>query len=408
MKFVPRLLIAALVAPAILSAQAKPIRIHADRLLDGGREYDDVTISVQGTKITGLEMGRMKRRPDYELGHATLLPGMIDAHAHLAWYFNSAGRLHTSNDGDTPAQSILAEQANALTTLLAGFTTVQSPGSPQDGPVRDSIAKGVIPGPRILTSLEPLSNPALSPDSLRALVRQRKLQGADFIKIFASKSIREGGAATLTAAQLGAICGEARAQGLRTLVHAHSAEAVQLATEAGCTQIEHGVFATGDVLREMAARGTYFDPQCGLVFNNYLENRPKYEGIGNYNEAGFAAMKTGIPLAQATFRLATAIPRLRIVFGTDAVAGAHGRNAEELICRVDEGGQSPMDAIVSATSLAAAAIGLGDQLGALIPGYEADIIAVDGMPDRDITALRKVVFVMKAGKVYKFARPPRR
>lgn len=271
MRSLSRALLAAMIFPAALFAQTGVTRIHADRLLDGGGEYDDVTITVQGTKITQLEMGRLKRRADYELGHVTLLPGLIDAHAHLAWYFNSAGRLHTSNDGDTPAQSILAEQANALTTLLAGFTTVQSPGSPQDGPVRDSIAKGVIPGPRILTSLEPLSDPALTPDRFRELVRERRAQGADFIKIFASKSIREGGAATLSAEQLRAICGEARAQGLRTLVHAHSSEAVWLATEAGCTQIEHGVFVSGDVLREMAQRGTYFDPQCGLVFNNYLE-----------------------------------------------------------------------------------------------------------------------------------------
>lgn len=112
-------------------------------------------------------------------------------------------------------------------------------------------------------------------------------------------------------------------------------------------------------------------------------------------------MKSAIPLAQTTFRLALATPGLRIVFGTDAVAGAHGRNAEELICRVQEGGQSPMAAIVSATALAAFALRLDDQIGALRPGYEADIIAVDGMPDRDITALRKVVFVMKGGKVYK-------
>src|SRR5438132_9164522 len=206
-------LLALLFAAPALHAQTGAIRIHADRLLDGGGEHDAVPITVQGTKITGLERGRV-RRADYVLGHVTMLPGLIDAHAHLAWYFNSAGRLHTPNDGDTPAQSILAEQANALTTLLAGFTTVQSPGSPQDGPIRDSIAKGVIPGPRILTSLEPLSNPALTPDRFRELVRERKAQGADFIKIFASKSIRDGGAATLSDEQLGAICGEAKAQGL--------------------------------------------------------------------------------------------------------------------------------------------------------------------------------------------------
>jgi imidazolonepropionase-like amidohydrolase len=233
-------------------------------------------------------------------------------------------------------------------------------------------------------------------------VRQRKAEGADFIKIFASQSIRDGGAPTLSQEQLNAICGEAKAQGLRTLVHAHSAESMKEATLAGCTQIEHGVFATDEVLRLMAERGTYFDPQCGLVFRNYLENRAKYEGIGNYNEAGFAAMERAIPLAVAAFKRARTIPGLKIVWGTDAVAGAHGRNVEDLVCRVQDGGQPPMDAIISATSLGAQALGLGDQIGTIAPGFQADIIAVDGDPTKDITALRRVVFVMKGGRVYRW------
>jgi imidazolonepropionase-like amidohydrolase len=277
---------------------------------------------------------------------------------------------------------------------------VQSPGSPEDKDLRDWIASGALPGPRILTSLEPLSDAKLSPDSLRQIVRERKKQGADLIKIFASKSIREGGAATMSAEQLAAMCGEARAQGLRTLVHAHSAEAMQRAAGAGCTQIEHGVFATDSVLTDMARRGTYFDPQCGLVFHNYLENRAKYEGIGNYNAEGFAAMERAIPLAEATFRRAMLIPNLKVVFGTDAVAGAHGRNAEEMECRVIRGRQSPMKVIISATSLAAEALGMDKVIGSIAPGYEADIIAVEGDPSRDITALQRVRFVMKGGRVY--------
>jgi imidazolonepropionase-like amidohydrolase len=236
---------------------------------------------------------------------------------------------------------------------------------------------------------------------MRAIVRKRKAEGADFIKIFASQSIRDGGAQTLSQEQLSAICGEAKAQGLRTIVHAHSPESMTAATLAGCTQIEHGVFATDEVLRLMAERGTYFDPQCGLVFRNYLENRAQYEGIGNYNEAGFAAMEKAIPLAVAAFKRARATPGLKIVWGTDAVAGAHGRNVEDLICRVNEGGQPPMEAIVSATSLGARALGLDTQIGAIAPGLQADLIAVDGDPTKDITALRRVVFVMKGGRVFR-------
>ena len=231
-------------------------------------------------------------------------------------------------------------------------------------------------------------------------MRERKKQGADFIKIFASKSIRQGGAATMTVEQMEAMCAEARAQGLRTLVHAHSTESIERSIRAGCTQIEHGLFATDAVLKEMAQRGTIFDPQCRLIFQNYLDNRSKFDGIGNFNAAGFTAMENAIPVARTTFQHAIATPNLKIVFGTDAVAGAHGRNAEDLVCRVKEGKQTPMKVIISATSAAAEALGLGKVIGSIAPGYQADIIAVEGDPTTDITALQRVRFVMKEGRVY--------
>ncbi|HEX2723033.1 MAG TPA: amidohydrolase family protein [Gemmatimonadaceae bacterium] len=396
-----------MIACALLSvsatAQSPGVTIHAQRAIDGkGNVLRDVTVTVAGARITRIERGRGARRADYELGTLTLLPGLIDAHAHLSWYFNRKGRLHTDDDGDTPVQSILSEAGNAYATLLAGITTVQNLGSPQDKDVRDWINAGTIPGPRVLTSLEPIEDSTLTPAQLRDSVRARKAQGADVVKIFASRSIRQGGSATLSPEQLGALCGEARALGLRTLVHAHSAESMKRVTNAGCTQIEHGIFATDEVLREMARRGTYFDPQCGLIFRNYLDNRAKYEGIGNYNETGFSAMERAIPLAEATIRRAVTTPGLKVVWGTDAVAGAHGRNVEDLICRVERGGQSAMDAITSATSLGAEAMGLSDRIGSIATGLEADLVAVDGDPSADITALRRVRFVMKGGKVFLF------
>jgi imidazolonepropionase-like amidohydrolase len=151
----------------------------------------------------------------------------------------------------------------------------------------------------------------------------------------------------------------------------------------------------------MADRGTYFDPNIGLVAQNYLENRAKYEGIGNYNEEGFAAMEKSIPTNLAMFKRALAVKGLKIVFGTDAVAGAHGRNAEELIYRVQKGGQDPADAIRSITSLAAQSLRV-KEIGTLAPGFQADVIAVDGDPLKDITALRRVRFVMKGGRVVAF------
>jgi imidazolonepropionase-like amidohydrolase len=233
---------------------------------------------------------------------------------------------------------------------------------------------------------------------MRAAVRQRKSQGADLIKIFASKSIRDGGSPTLSQEQLDAACGEAKSLGLRTLVHAHSAESMRRATLAGCSQIEHGIFATREVLDLMAGRGTVFDPQCSLIFRNYLDNKSKYLGIENYTEAGFAAMEKAMPLAVAALKLALSVPNLKIAYGTDAVAGAHGRNAEDLICRVREAGESPDHALACATAASAESLGLGREIGRIAPGFRADVIALDGDPARDITALRRVVFVMKGGE----------
>lgn len=392
----------AAVIPNVLAAQANPIVIRADRVVDGrGHVLQGASVIVDGARIRSV--GTSASAPvTYDLKGLTLIPGLIDAHSHLTWYFNREGRYHTGRgDDDTPVQSMLSTVGNAYATLLSGVTTIQSPGSPEDHDLREWIALGQIPGPRVLTSLSPISNARLSPDSMRAIVRARKAQGADVIKIFASASIRDGGALTLTDAQLTAICSEARAVGLRTMVHAHSAESIRASVLAGCNQIEHGVFATDETLRLMAERGVYFDPQVCLVFQNYLDNRAKYEGIGNYNEAGFAAMEKAIPIATAMFKRALRTPGLKVIFGTDAVAGAHGRNVEELVCRVEQGGQSPLDAITSATSLGAEALHLGDRIGSIAPGYEADLVAVEGDPTMDITALRRVRFVMKGGKIYR-------
>jgi imidazolonepropionase-like amidohydrolase len=393
----------------ILTLLARPtaaqpsVTLRTSKLLDGkGSTMDGANIVISGATITRVDRSAPPPgSPAYDLTGLTVLPGLIDVHDHLVWYINRRGRFHTSEDGDTPEQGMLAAAGNAYATLMAGFTTVQSPGSAQDRDLRDFIALGAIPGPRLLTSLEPLTDASATPEQLREMVRQRAAAGADLIKIFASKSIREGGDPTMSQEQLDAACGEAKMRGLRSLVHAHSSEAMRRAVVAGCTQIEHGIFATDEVLRMMVQRGTYFSPQCGLVFQNYLDHRAAYMGIGNYNEAGFAAMEKAIPLAHAAFQRAIAMPGLKVVYGTDAVAGAHGRNAADLACRVREGGQSPMDAIVSATSLNAQSLGMGNRLGAIANGMEADIIAVEGDPTKDITALSRVVFVMKGGRVYR-------
>jgi imidazolonepropionase-like amidohydrolase len=204
----------------------------------------------------------------------------------------------------------------------------------------------------------------------------------------------------MTQAQLDAVCGEAKAQGLRTIVHAHSAESAKAATLAGCGSIEHGAFVTDEVFDLMAKHGTYYDPNIGLVLQNYLENKPKYFGIGNYNEEGFAYMEKGQAIVLETFKRALKHKDLKIIYGTDATAGAHGQNYREFIVRVRDGGMDPMAALISATSLSAESLRLGDQIGSIAPGMQADIVAFDGNPLTDVNAASRAVFVMKGGRVF--------
>jgi imidazolonepropionase-like amidohydrolase len=376
------------------------VTIHAARMIDGrGKETQNVLVTVRGGKIAGVAQATDRApKATYELGDATLLPGLIDAHVHPGWYINRSGALHGGRDTDTPTESALARAGNLYATLMAGFTTIQSVGGVEDLDLRDAVARWQIPGPRILTSITQLSNTRPAPDSLRALVRSLKARGADVIKLFASAGLGAGGAQTLSDEQLAAICGEAKAQGLRSVVHAISAGSVRAATLAGCTEIEHGTFATQAELTLMAEHGTIFDPQVCLVFQNYIDHRDVY-GRSGYTDSTFIQLANAIPTATAMFKKALATPGLKIIFGTDAVALAHGRNAEELLCRV-KAGQSPMDAITSATSATASALGLGDQIGTVAPGYDADLIAVRGDPSRDIAAIKNVAFVMRGGVVF--------
>lgn len=205
----------------------------------------------------------------------------------------------------------------------------------------------------------------------------------------------------MSADQVAAACDEAHKLGLRVLVHAHAPAAMNIASRARCDQIEHGMLSDEAALRLAAEHGVYLSPQCGLVIDNYLQNRAKFEGIGNYNEEGFAAMRNSEGPRIATIRNALRTPGLKVVFGTDAVAGAHGRNAEELVCRVQRGGQDVSAALVSAMSLAAESMTLTDSLGTVRPGMLADLIAVPGDVRDDITRMLRVQFVMKHGIVYR-------
>ncbi len=384
---------------AIAQTPNRQIVIAADTVLDGkGNVLRNTHIVVEGSKIVRIDPNAAP--VTYDLRGLTVLPGWIDSHVHITWSFGPDGK--SAGAGATTPEAAYAAAANAWATLMAGFTTVQSVGSPGDLSLRDAIAKGTLPGPRILTSAEPLlgrGEQSGTPDEIRAFVRKQKEAGADLIKIFAAASIRRP-QTTLSPEQLHAACDEAKKQGLRTLVHAYK-DAVRAAAVAGCTQVEHGVLATDDDLKFLVEKGVVLDPQAGLVMENYLQNKEKFLGTPGFPEEVFPVIRDMIPMYRDFMKRAAKVPGLKIVFGSDALAGSHGRNAEEFVERVRDAGVDPMAAMVAANSAGAEALGLGNQIGSLVPGLQADLIALDGDPLKDITAVRRVVFVMKGGVVYK-------
>lgn len=390
-----------LAASAVTAQTPASAVLLTDRALDGrGGALSNARIGVVNGKIASLDADTSRGANVIDLRGYTVMPGWIDTHVHLDSHFDKTGRIAPRTE--LPAEATLAMANNAWMTLMAGFTTLQSVGANSEGPLRDMIRDRGFPGPRVLTSLNPIQGDStISIDSLRAMVRRRKEQGADLIKIFASKSQRVGAGPTFTEEQLRALCGEASALGLRSMVHAYRSQA-GAAARAGCHEIEHATYGTQADLDAAVKAGAFISPQVGLVVQNYLENRARYVVPGGLTDEGMSIMERDLPRDFEICTLAVHTRNAKVVFSTDATAGAHGRNADEFIGRVEHCGQAPMAALVSANSVAADAIGMGDRIGSLRVGYDADIIAVDGDPSTDISAVKRVVFVMRGGVIYEW------
>ena len=374
--------------------------LTADRVLDGrGGVLEGHGVVVREDRIAAvLPDAELPEGRRFDFPGGTILPGFIDTHVHLHWHFGEDGR-YTRDD--PPEVNALHALENGIRMLEAGFTTVQSLGAAVDGPVRDAVNRGVVPGPRIITSLGSLSARTGGPEEMAAEVHRLADAGADAIKIFASESSRDGGGPTLSQEQLDAACGAANERGLRTLVHAHGPVSATRAANAGCTTIEHGSLLDQATLDVLAEEGLFYDPNTYLIVANYLENKDRYLGIGNYTEEGFRLMSENSEGRMGIFGKALTTEGLRVVFGTDAVAGAHGQNIREAVARVEQGGQAPAGLIVSLTSLAAESLGLAEEVGTVAEGYAADLVVVDGNPVRDVQALGEVRLVLKAGRVHR-------
>ena len=410
--------------PAPATAQDDAIVIRADRLIDGnGNLTAPGAVVVEDGRIVAVGGDELAGRGGVviDLGDATILPGLIDLHTHLT------DRVGTHWEEvlitTTPSQAALWGAANALTTLRAGFTTVRDMGPTwpyTDVDLRDIIDEGAIPGPRmqvagnyvsstggagdarqfsIYVDVPVVRNLADGVDAVRAAVRTNHKNGADFTKILATGAVLSQGlspgAQQYSDEEIAVAVEETNRWGRFTAAHAHGTEGIKAAIRAGVRTIDHGSMLDDEAIAMLQESDhTYFVPTLyvGVIV-------PRDGAALGIPEPLIRRSTEMMRYRNATFRRALDAG-LTIGFGTDAGVFEHGHNAREFQVRV-EIGESEMDAITSATSVSAMIMGWDDRVGSLEPGKHADVIAVPGNPLDDITALERVMWVMKGGTVYR-------
>lgn len=409
-------LAALVVAPGLIRAQTAPVTtaVRAARMLDlaTGQMVPNPVIVIQGNRIVAVGLASVpKDAKIVDLGDVTLMPGFIDLHTHLSSEISAAS--FTAPVTLTIADLAFSAAQNARKTVLAGFTTVRDFGGDVTVALGKAVERGVVVGPHVVPSREsigitgghcdvtgfapgiaeqgPQGGVADGPWQLVQAVRYQIKHGAQVIKVCATAGVLslEGpvGAQQLSSEELKAIVDEATRHGIRVAAHAHGTEGIKAAVRAGVASIEHGSMLDDEAIALMKERGTF------LVPTTYLADR--------INLAVLPALVRGkaetiIPLARASLRKAIAAG-VRIGFGTDAGVYPHGENAGEFIAYTRLG-MSPLDALRSATLVAAEVLGVTDR-GSIAPGKLADLIAVPGDPVQDITATQRVRWVMVGGKI---------
>ncbi len=395
--------------------------IRAGHVIDvhTGNELPDETVIVQGEKIVGV--AKTADTPanagdrEVDLRQYTVLPGMIDVHVHLTMANNFDPYFELSM---TPGKEAIIGVENAKTTLEAGFTTVRNVGADDftDVALRDEINAGHIPGPHMQVSGPALGitgghmDDNLLPQqyhvvgegvadgipAVQHMVRQNIKYGADLIKIGASGGVLSKGddpqASQYTLEEMQAIVADAHRLGRKVAAHAHGAQAILWASEAGVDSIEHGSYINDEDIAMMKKHGTYLVPTAYLIDWGRANMKlpalyaKKFEDVGN-------AMKANHKHAIAA--------GVKVAMGTDAAVYPHGLNAHELDVYVNQYGMTPLEALKTTTLNAADLMGWTDRVGSLEPGKWADVIAVSGDPLKDIRTLEHVNFVMKGGVIYK-------
>ena len=424
-------LLASTVQATPLAAQSPPITaIRADRLIVGdGTIIDRPVVLVQGDRFLAVGPAATTPIPRgariIDLPGHTLLPGLIDCHTHINSSDADGGDMAVLRE--TGAHAAIYGVVNARKTLDAGFTTIRDVGATNgaDIALRDLIAKGVVPGPRIFAAGPSLGitgghadvngwSPLVQipgtglivdgVDGMRTAVRLNVKYGSDHIKITATGGILSVGDAVNHAQyseeELRAAVDEATRLGRKVAMHAHGAEGIVTAVRAGAASIEHGSLIDDEGIALMKEKGTYLVPT--LIILDEIARDGEKKGVPASSIAKARAIE---PERRVRLRHAWE-SGVRFAFGTDATGDIHGRNAEEFSLMHEQLGATPMQAIRSATSAAADLIGVADQLGTVGKGKLADLIAVEGNPLDDLHRLEHVRFVMKAGEVYKGAVAP--
>jgi imidazolonepropionase-like amidohydrolase len=414
------LVLSILAAPQQTSSR---VIVRAGSFLDvkTGKTLSDQAIVIEGDKIVSVgAMADVKSLPNdkvIDLSHATVLPGLTDAHTHLTMDPKNLGyaRLAIS----VPREALIGAR-NARVTLESGFTTVRNVGASgfTDVALRDAINAGDIPGPRMLVSGPALSitgghcDNNLLPFEYHATedgvadgiaqvqhkVRENIKYGADVIKVCATGGVLSKGddpqASQYTLEEMKAIVADAHRLGRRVAAHAHGAQGILWASEAGVDSIEHGSYIDDAGIAEMKKNGTYLVPTLYLG-DWFLESAEKNR------VPDFLLFKAKAVMPAARKNVAHAFSSgVKVAFGTDASVYPHGLNAHEFAVMVKLG-LTPLQSIQAATINAADLLGWSEKIGTIEPGKWADIIAVDGDPLRDVTTLERVKFVMKGGEVVK-------
>ncbi|MGD9902031.1 MAG: amidohydrolase family protein [Vicinamibacterales bacterium] len=395
--------VALLAAAADGAAQARAVRFA--RLWDGTRTVPDAVVTVEGDRIRGVGQGDAAVPAGAEvvdLRRYTGLPGLIDAHTHITYYWDRAPGTRPRGQRRLPAVTVFLAQENARRTLEAGVTTVRdlNAAADTDLAMRDLVARGAMIGPRIFASGPGLSAAARreagpDPAALAALVEARLDAGVDWIKVFGSRGGFDvvDGTQTVTVEEMRAVVEAAHARGVKVAIHSYGADGVRDAVRAGADSVEHGADLDDATLAEMARRGTVWVP---TVDHNryYVDARDEY----GFPAGAESALRDYIARNLASVRRAVQLG-VPLAMGSDAVYTMFGQNTRELGWFV-QAGLTPAEALATATTTPAALLGQGDRLGRVAPGFLADLVAVDGDPLADIAALYTGVrWVMQGGRV---------